>query len=64
MFPISGDVSRKNLLDRKHHDVLGMYYKNKDNGTWNTTTFYCVWWILTGYMFRPYMQVIFRPLHK
>ena len=52
------------LSDRKHHDVLRTYYWRKDNGTSNTTTFYCVWLIPICYMFRPYMRVIFRPLHK
>ena len=30
----------------------------------STTTFCCVWLNLKGYMFWPYMQVIFRPLQK
>ena len=25
---------------------------------------FIVWLIVIGYMFRPYMRVIFRPLHK
>jgi hypothetical protein len=52
------------MLDGKHHDVLRMHYSRKDNDTASTTTFYCVWLILIDYMFRPYMRVIFRPLHK
>jgi len=36
----------------------------KYNGTSSIPTFYCVWLILIGYMFRPYVRVIFKPLHK
>ena len=43
-------------------DEIILYYDARPKK--HQITFYYAWLILIGYMFRPYMRVIFRPLHK